>query len=227
MTRSPAATDFAVLLQHFFFRRLVAQRRASPATIASYRDTFRLLLHFAQRQLGHPAATLQLAQLDAPLIAGFLDSLEAERHNSIRSRNTRLAAIHSFMHFAALEQPAALPQIQRILAIPAKRFERRVVGFLSREKIEAVLDAPDPSSWNGQRDRVLLLTLYNTGARVSELIGIHLGDLQSERCAAVSLHGKGRKERVVPLWQRTQTLLRRWRGQLNSSPQQVLFPNRL
>lgn len=224
--RSAVETDLARLLQGFFCQRLIAQRRASPRTIASYRDAFRLLLGFAEQWLGQPAATLRLCQLDAPLVVAFLDHLEGERGNSVRSRNTRLAAIHAFARYAALEQPAALPQVQRILAIPAKRFERPLVGFLSREEVEAIVEAPDPCSWSGQRDRVLLTTAYNTGARVSELIAIRVMDLEPERCTAVHLYGKGRKERVVPLWKRTQALVRGWLARLDPAPDQVLFPNR-
>lgn len=197
-TTSP---ELARLLRGFFCQRLIAQRRASTQTVSAYRDAFRLLLRFAQSRLGKPAAALSLCDLDAPLILAFLDDLEVHRHNSIRRRNARLAAIRAFLHYAALEEPAALPVIQQVLAIPMERFERPLVGFLSLEEIEAILQAPDAHTWSGRRDRALLTTLYNTGARVSEIIAVRRVDL--ERGQALLLHGKGRKERVVPLWKRT------------------------
>jgi len=219
-------TDLARLLQAFFCQRLIQQRGASHQTVCSYRDTFRLLLRFTEQQLGKSAADLYLADIDAPLVLTFLDDLESRRHNCIRSRNTRLAAIRSFLHYAALQEPAALPGIQQVLAIPLKRFDRPVVGYLTQAEIKAILDAPDIHTWSGQRDRVLLATLYNTGARVSEIIAIRRIDLESERGQAVHLHGKGRKERVVPLWKRTSRLLEMWVTQIGPDPQQSLFPNR-
>ena len=183
---------FARLLQQFFLERLLQQRNASAQTVASYRDTFRLLLQFAERQLHKPPARLELTDLDASFVLAFLNHLERERKNSIRSRNARLAAIRSFLHYAALKAPTALPSIQSVLAIPLKRFERPMIGFLSQAEIAAVLNAPDGASWCGQRDRAMLATLYNTGARVSELIGMRVGDVVLERSASVRIHGKGR-----------------------------------
>lgn len=219
-------TDLARLLQLFFCQRLIQQRRVSHQTVTSYRDTFRLLLRFAEEQLGKPANALSLADLDVKLVLAFLDYLELQRHNCIRSRNIRLAAIRSFLQYAALQEPAALPQIQRVLAIPMKRFNRPLVGFLSLVEIEAVLNAPDTSTWSGKRDQALLTTLYNTGARVSEIIAVKRQDIESERCTAVYLHGKGRKERVVPLWKRTSAMLRRWMAHIPRNVEQPLFPNR-
>jgi site-specific recombinase XerD len=203
-------TEFARLLQLFFLQRLIQQRQVSHRTVISYRDTFRLLLRFAERRLDKPADELCLADIDANLVLDFLDDLEKQRHNCVRSRNARVAAIRSFLHYAALQEPTALPQIQRVLAIPMKRFDRPVVGFLSREEIEAILSAPDRSTWSGQRDHVLLATLYDTGARVSELIAVRRADVECRHCTAVRLHGKGRKERVVPLSQPTSALVRGW-----------------
>lgn len=220
------ATDLGCLLQSFFCQRLVQQRHASRQTVTSYRDTFRLLLRFAEKWRGKPVSELCLAHIDTHLILAFLDDLESERHNCIRSRNARLAAIRSFLHYAALQEPAALPQIQRVLAIPMKRFERPVVSFLSREEVEALLRAPDTSTWSGQRDRALLAMLYNTGARVSEVIALTRADIECERCTAVHLRGKGRKERVVPLWKRTSKLLKDWMTEISPLAQQPLFPNR-
>ncbi len=220
-------TDFARLLQLFFLQRLIQQRHVSHRTVTSYRDTFRLLLRFAERRLDKPVSELCLSDMDANLVLGFLDDLEKQRHNCVRSRNARLAAIRSFFQYAALQEPTALPQIQRVLAIPMKRFERPVVGFLSREEMEAILNAPDISTWSGQRDHVLLATLYNTGARVSEIIAVTRGDVECEHCVAVHLHGQGRKERVVPLSKPTAALVRSWVQQIGAEAQQALFPNRL
>ena len=227
MNEPAAMKDLGWLLQDFFCNRLIQQRRVSPHTVASYRDTFRLLLRFAVQRIGKTVAALCLADLDAPLVLAFLDHLEADRHSSVRSRNVRLAAIHSFTNYAAPEVPAALTQLQRVLAIPQKRFDRSVVGYLRRPEIEVLLGVPDPHTWSGRRDQALLMTLYNTGARVSEIVAVRRADVESERCAAVQLHGKGRKERVVPLWKRTAQLLRGWLPQIGSAPQQPLFPNRL
>ncbi|SIT51581.1 hypothetical protein BN2476_1240042 [Paraburkholderia piptadeniae] len=171
-------------------------------------------------------ACLELSDIDAPLVLQFLDHLEVARHNSIRSRNLRLAAIRSFLRYAASRVPESLGTIQQVLAIPMKRYERPLVRFLSREEICALLDAPNPNTWCGQRDRVMLATLYNTGARVSELIGIRVGDVDLDRSPSVRLHGKGRKERAVPLWRSTANQIRLWLQQIGASPGQWLFPNR-
>jgi len=219
-------TDLAHVLQAFFCQRLIQQRHASDQTVTSYRDTFRLLLCFAEQQLGKPVNALCLDDIDVTLVLEFLDYLENQRHNCIRTRNARLAAIRALLHYAALQEPAALPQIQRVLAIPMKRFDRVVVGFLSREEIEAILNAPDTDTWSGQRDASLLTMLYNTGARVSEIIAIKRSDVVDAHCSAVLLHGKGRKERVVPLWKCTSALLRRWMKQISDTAQQPLLPNR-
>ena len=226
MSAVATMTDLARLLQAFFCQFLMQQRHASPETVKGYRDTFRLLLHFAERYTGKSITGLSLSDLNAPLVLAFLEDLEMQRRNTVRSRNARLAAIRAFLHYAALEAPTALPGIQQVLAIPMKRFGRPLVGFLSREEMEAVLQAPDSNTWSGQRDRVLLATLYNTGARVSEIIAVRRVDLECERAQALHLHGKGRKERVVPLWKQTATLLRAWMLRIGPEPQQPLFPNR-
>lgn len=226
MTPSRIDTGFPALLQQFFLDRLIQQRNASPQTIASYRDTFRLLLQFAQKHLHKSPERLALTDLDAPLVLAFLQHLERERHNSIRSRNARLAAVRSFMHYAALKDLTALPTIQSVLAIPMKRCEKRLVGYLSQSEVQAVLNAPDAATWCGQRDRVMFTTLYNTGARVSELIGLRVRDLTMAHTASVRIRGKGRKERWVPLWRTTAAQIRRWLPQIGSSPDQPLFPNR-
>jgi site-specific recombinase XerD len=221
-----AVPDFPRLLQDFFLQRLIAQRGASQRTITSYRDAFELLLRFAEQRTGHPASTLSLNDLDAPLILDFLDHLEQERGNSRRTRNARLTAIRSFMRYASLRDPTALPVVQRVLAIPAKRFDRPVLGFLSRDEIQTVLDVPDLSTWSGHRDAVLLMTLYNSGARVSEITALCVADVLLERRVALLLHGKGRKERVVPLWPTTAKKLRAWLDRVDRRPNGPVFPNR-
>lgn len=222
---TPVTPDFPALLQEFF-QRLVTERGVSAHTIASYRDTFQLLLGFAQQRTGRPPSALTLEDLDAPLVLAFLDHLENVRGNSPRTRNLRLTAIRSFMRHASLRAPTALPVAQRVLAISPKRFDRPALGFLSREEVTALLDAPDQTSWSGQRDAVLLALLYNTGARVSELAGLRIADLLLDRQLAVQLRGKGRKQRVVPLWKSTAKQLRAWLPRIDQSPDAPVFPNR-
>ena len=223
--KAPHQTNsFPALLQQFFLERLIQQRNASPQTVASYRDSFCLLLRFAKSHLGKAPERLTLADLDAPLILAFLNYLENERHNKIRSRNARFAAIPSFMHFAALTEPAALPVIQRVLAIPMKRFDKPLLGFLSRDEMQAILDAPDIPTWCGHRDRAMFTVFYNTGGRVSEIIGLQVADVVLDGCAAVHIRGKGRKERSVPLWRVTVTEIRKWLVRTHARPDQPLFP---
>ncbi len=223
--RSPQI-GFPQLVQDFFLRRLIAQRGASARTVEAYRDAFELLLGFAEQRTGKPPSALSLADLDAPLVLDFLDHLETGRGNTARTRNARLAAIHSFMRYAASRDPASLPVTARVLAIPAKRFDRPVLGYLSREQIAAILAAPDRRTWSGRRDAVLLATAYNTGARVSELTALRVPDVLLDRQAAVHLHGKGRKQRVIPLWKTTAAELRTWLAQISSEPGTPVFPNR-
>jgi len=226
MKRNYSQPEVASLLERFFSDYLISQRNVSPATVCAYRDTFRLLLRFAHDQLGKPPAELAFTDIDAPQILGFLNHLENKRRNCVRSRNARLAAIRSFMRYAALQEPTVLPTVKRILAIPVKRFDRPAVDFLSREEVEAVLAAPDTTSWSGHRDLVLLATLYNTGARVSEIIGLNVEDLRLAGTATVRIQGKGRKERVLPLWKTTKRQLDQWLGRINNDPGSPLFPNR-
>lgn len=215
------------LLQNFFCRRLMQQQRVSPQTVASYRDTFRLLLRFTEQRLGKRVINLELTDLDATLVLGFLDHLEAERNCTARSRNARLAAIRSFLHYTSLQEPSVLPSVQRVLAIPMKRFQHPAVTFLTLQEVETIIEAPDPNTWSGRRDRSLLTALYNTGARVSEIITARRIDLESAGCSALRLHGKGRKERVIPLWKRTSRTFRQWLPQIGHDPLSPLFPNRL
>lgn len=219
-------SSFPVLLQKFFGQRLLQQRHASPRTVAAYRDSFRLLLTFACRQLHKQPSDIAIEDLSASLILGFLNHLERERHNCSRTRNARFAAIRSFMQYVSFEEPAAAAQAQSVLAIPMKRFEQPLVGFLSREHIEAILAAPDADTWVGQRDRVMLATLYNTGARVSELLGMRVSDLVLGPTSWIGIHGKGRKERSVPLWPDTAKELRRWLRQYPRAPHEALFSSR-
>lgn len=222
----PPQISFPTLLQNFFQQRLVAQRGASAQTVASYRDTFELLLRYAEKATRRSPSALVLDDLDAPLVLAFLDHLETQRGNCPRTRNLRLTAIRSFMRYASLREPTALPVAQRVLAIPTKRFDRPALEFLSRQEIKALLDAPDRSSWSGQRDAVLLATLYNTGARVSEITALRVADVLTDRDSALHLHGKGRKERVVPLWKSTTAQLRAWIPRIDPSPDSPVFPNR-
>ena len=219
-------TALAPILEAFFTERLLTQLHASPHTVASYRDTFRLLLGFAQRETSKAPSALDLADLDAPLIGRFLEHLEHERANQVRTRNARLAAVHSLYRFAALREPAHAGLIQRVLAIPERRSDRAIVSFLVREEIDALLESPDRSSWIGRRDRALLTVAVQTGLRVSELIGLCRGDVVLGRGAHVSCRGKGRKARSTPLTTGCAELLKTWldeRGGLDADP---LFPSR-
>ena len=225
MKTASSTGRLAAVLQAFFLERLVAQRNASPQTVAAYRDSFRLLLQFVQQHLGKAPERLELTDLDAPTVLAFLDHLERKRRNTIRSRNARLAAIRSFAHFAALKDPTALPSLQGVLAIPMKRFDKPLLGFLSKREIQAILNAPPSERWSGQRDRIMFATLYNTGARVSELTGLRVADVVLDGSACVHLHGKGRKDRSVPLWPTTTTQVRRWLPRIDSRPDRPLFPS--
>ena len=227
MTDPKPAPSFPVLLQRFFVEHLGNQRAVSPRTIAAYRDTFRLLLGFAAAQIGKEPTRLILADLDAQLILDFLDHLEKERSNGARTRNARLAALRSFLKYAAHYDLTALLVIEYVLAIPMKRFDRPVLGFLSREEMQAILDAPDTQTWAGERDRALFSLMYNTGARVSEALGLRVGDVVVDGTAVAHLHGKGRKDRSVPLWRTTTKMICNWKRRLNGTGEQdFLFPNR-
>lgn len=213
------------LLQAFFTDRLCRQRQASPNTIAGYRDSFRLLLHFAKERLGKAPASLMLDDLSVAFIGEFLDDLESRRKNSARTRNIRLAAIHSFFKYVALEEPAHALLCQRILAMPTKRHERRPVEFLNREEIDALLAATDSSNWIGRRDRTMLSLAVQTGLRVSELTGLSCQDIVLGTGAHVHCQGKGRKHRCTPLRPETVTLLSAWLGERNGRPEDPLFPS--
>ncbi|HEY8746285.1 MAG TPA: tyrosine-type recombinase/integrase, partial [Chloroflexota bacterium] len=216
----------APTLQAFFTDRLVRQRHASPETVAAYRDALRLLVCFASHQLHKPPSQLGIDDLDASLIARFLDHLERERGNSVRTRNARLAAVHSLFRFAALRHPEHAELIQRVLAIPPKRFERALISFLSRQEVAALLASPDRSTWTGRRDHALLLLGIQTGLRASELIGLTCGDLHLGRGPHVSCLGKGRKNRITPLIAGTVSTLRVWLAERRGGPTDPLFPTR-
>jgi len=226
MVKDITAINLGRLLQDFFYKRLIQQRRVSPQTIASYRDTFRLLLKFAEQKLNKSITKLALSDLNTTLVLDFLDYLEIKRQNGVRSRNIRLAAIRSFLHYAGLQEPGSLSGIQKIFAIPMKRFERPMITFLYLEEIQTIIETPNSNTWSGRRDRTLFATLYNTGARVSEIVNIKCLDIEDKQCTALHLHGKGRKHRVIPLWKRTSKSIRQWLPQIDQNSHCPLFPNR-
>lgn len=218
-------TSLAPLLETFFTERLQRQRRASPHTIAAYRDTFRLLLRFAEKRLGRKPSDLLLTDIDASLVGAFLDHLERERRNSPRSRNARLAAIRSFFHFIAVREPAHSALIQRVLAMPQKRFDRDLVTFLTHDEIEALLAAPDKTTWLGRRDHAMLLLAVQTGLRVSEFTALRVEDVTLGVGAHIRCRGKGRKERCTPLTSSTATVIREWLAESQPTGQDVTFPS--
>ena len=225
--RAKQPPSFPALVQAYFGEYLTQQRALSPQTIAAYRDGFVLFLKFAEERRGKAPAAMALADVTPELIMAFLDHLERQRHNSVRSRNARLAALRSFLKFAGHRDVASLQVIERALGVPVKRFERPMFGYLSREEVLAVIGEPG-DSWLSQRDHALFLLMYNTGARVSEIAGVKIGDVVLDPGAAcVHLHGKGRKQRSVPLWRSTVKALRAWlpvNPQLESAS--PLLPNR-
>jgi site-specific recombinase XerD len=216
-------TLLAPTLEAFFTERLIGQRQASPNTVASYRDCFRLLLAFASQRTGRPPSRLHLEDLDAPLIGAFLDHLEIQRANAVPTRNARLAAVHSMFRFAALRHPDHAALIQRVLAIPPKRADRAVVQFLTDDEIDALLASPDRSRWIGRRDHTLLLVAIETGLRVSELVGLRCQDIHLGTGAHLRCQGKGRKERVTPLTAPTVTVLQAWLKERRGQPTDPLF----
>jgi integrase/recombinase XerD len=216
----------APLLQAFFSERLARQRDVSPHTIASYRDSFRLLLEFLHEQTGTPPSKLQLEDLDPARIAAFLSHLESERGNSVRTRNARLIAIHSFFHFASFKAPECAEQIARVLSIPEKRYQSTLINYLTKPEIQALLAAPDRSTQTGRRDHALLLLAVQTGLRASELASLRCQDLNLASGAWVRCQGKGRKERCTPLTSVTVKVLRVWLRELDGDPGGPLFPSR-
>ena len=205
-----AAPTLPALIERFFTERLMRQRRVSPHTVASYRDTFRLLLAFAQRHLHKAPSSLDLEDVDAPLVSRFLDDLETHRSIGVRTRNLRLTAIRSFFRFASYEEPAHSAHIQRVLAVPSKRHDKPMVHFLVRTEIEALLAGPDRATWIGRRDYALLLLAAQTGLRLSELIGLDRSSVVLGRGAHVRCVGKGRKERCTPITRHVSAIVQAW-----------------
>lgn len=220
-----ANITIAPLLQSFFTDRLIQQKRVSPHTVSSYRDTFRLLLHFLREKLRKQPSCLTLDEVSAPLIVEFLDELEQSRKISPRSRNLRLTAIRSFFRYLAYEVPTHSAQIQRVLAIPGKRFSRSLIAFLSREEAEALLRAPSLATWSGRRDHALMLLALQTGLRLSELTGLQRTDLILTSGAHVRVIGKGRKERCTPLARRTVAVLKEWFKEPARGTDNLVFTN--
>ena len=224
---TPKPPSFAALVQAFFAEHLQQQRAMSPRTVAAYRDAFVLFLDFAKKRLNKQPTTIRLHDITPKLILAFLDHLEHERGNTVRSRNARLAALRAFLKFAGRRDVTALHVVEQALGVPMKRFERPMIGFLSREEMLAIIGEPG-NSWTSQRDHLLLRMLYNTGARVSEIIGVKLADVVLDGAACVHLQGKGRKQRTVPLWRSTVRQIRAW---LKLNPQlgqaSPLLPNRI
>lgn len=217
-------TVIAPTLQAFFTVRLIGQRQASPHTVSAYRDAFRLLLAYAADHSGKPPARLDFDDLDAATITGFLAHLERDRGVSAATRNARLAAVHSMFRFASYRHPEHAALIARVLSIPAKRTDRAVVSFLTRQEIDALLAASDRDTRTGRRDHALLTLAVQTGLRVSELTGLRRADIQLGRGAHVRVHGKGRKERGTPLTKHTAAVMRTWLDERGGAPDDPVFP---
>jgi site-specific recombinase XerD len=211
-------------MQYFFTEHLCAHKQVSSRTIISYRDSLRLLLRFLRTRTGREPAALTMSDLDAPTILAFLDNLEVERNNAVCSRNARLSAIRSFFRVVALRDPASLGIVTRVLAIPVKRTDKRLVGYLTRPEMDAMLAAPDQTNWLGRRDHALLLTMYNSGARASEITSLRCGQVHFDTTTYLHLHGKGRKERTVPLWPKTARVLQQWFREREVGTDAVVFP---
>jgi integrase/recombinase XerD len=219
-------TKVAPTLEAWFTERLITQRNASPRTIIAYRDTLRLLLRYAHDTTGKQPSDLDFADLDATLIGAFLDHLETERGNSARTRNQRLAVIHSLYRYAALRHPEHAEAIARVIAIPTKRHERKLISYLDLDEIKALLAAPDPGNWHGRRDRTLLLLAVQTGLRVSELTNLRIRDVTLGAGAHCRVTGKGRKERCAMLTTETAAVLRAWLKERQGRDDDSLFPTR-
>jgi len=217
--------SFSVLLQRFFTQRLMQQKKVSPHTLCSYRDTFRLLLRFAEKKLRTAPELLSIEQIDAPFVTGFLNDLESSRGVSARTRNLRLTAIRSFFRFASYELPSRSAQIQRLLAMPRKRYTRRLIGFLTRPEVEALLRAPDKQTWTGRRDHALMLLTVQTGLRLAEVTSLTRQNLTLGRAAYLQVIGKGRKERAVPLCKSVAAALKSWLQEPRVEGTEVVFPS--
>lgn len=214
------------LLQKFLIDRLQSQQAASVHTLASYRDTFRLLLAFIEQKTMRPPSQQRLKDWSASQVLQFLNFLEKQRRCAVRTRNNRLAAIRAFMRYVAQEEPSALALSQAVLAIPMKRFDRLLVGYLTRTEVEAILAATDSATTSGRRDHLLLSLLYNTGARISEILALQRQHIRQQPTTVVEIIGKGRKQRSLPLWKSTATELKRYLGSLPAQPETLIFTNR-
>ncbi|WP_327341321.1 tyrosine-type recombinase/integrase [Streptomyces europaeiscabiei] len=219
-------TSLAPTLQAFFTDRLARQRQASPHTVAAYRDALKLLLAFAAQRTGKQPSQLEISDMDAPLIGAFLDHLETERGNGVRTRNARLAAVHALFRFAALHHPEHAAVIQRVLAIPPKRFDRRLVTYLTEREATALMAAPDTTTWTGRRDHALLVLAIQTGLRASELTALTCSDIRLGTGAHVNCLGKGRKQRITPLTSTTVAVIGSWLAERRGDPTEPLFPSR-
>jgi site-specific recombinase XerD len=217
--------SFPILLQQFFTQRLMQQKKVSPHTLCSYRDTFRLLLRFAKEKLHTAPDRLTIEQIDAPLVTAFLNDLESSRKVSPRTRNLRLTAIRSFFRFASYELPGRSAQIQRVLATPRKRYTRRLIGFLTRPEVEALLSAPDKHTWTGRRDHALMLLTVQTGLRLSEVTSLTRQHLTLGKSAYLQVIGKGRKERAVPLCKPVAAAIKAWLSEPRMEGADILFPS--
>jgi site-specific recombinase XerD len=224
--RKAKGNPLPTLVENFFTHYLITERHLSPCTVASYRDTCRLLLTYLEAQNHRSASAQRLEDWDAPNILSFLAYLEKERGCCARSRNLRLAAIHSFMKYVAQRSPEFLALTSRVLAIPSKRHAQPLLGYLMAPEVQAILDATDPTTSSGRRDRFFFQLLYNTGARVSELVALNRQDLLAGTCQTITLHGKGRKRRTVPLWSKTARQMRQWLDQLSPEASTPVFTNR-
>jgi site-specific recombinase XerD len=222
---STAIPTFPALLQKFFTQRLMQQKHVSAHTIKSYRDTFRLLLRFAQKRLRTSPDRLTFEKIDAPFISAFLAEIEKTRGVGTRTRNLRLTAIRSFFRFAAYEMPTHSGQIQRVLAMPAKRFERRLIDFMTRPEVDALLSVPDKSTWKGRRDHALLLTTLQTGLRLSEVTSLTRQNIRFGTGAHVEVIGKGRKQRAIPLCKPVAAVLETWLDETGAEPDSIVFPS--
>jgi site-specific recombinase XerD len=225
MTNTNGAVMLAPILERFFTRRLIQERRVSPHTIASYRDTFRMLLKFLHGRMRKAPSTLLVNDVDAEVVSAFLDDLELRGNLSARSRNLRLTAIHSFFRYAAFELPTHSAHVQRVLAIPSKRFTRSIVRYLTRVEVEALLAAPIQDTWFGRRDHAFILLAVQTGLRLSEITSVTRDDLVLEAGAHVRVFGKGRKERCTPLAKPTVAVLKTWLREPPRGDARLLFPN--
>jgi integrase/recombinase XerD len=220
-----ASAQLSALVQCFFTQHLVEHKHVSPKTIAAYRDTFRLLFTFLQHRTGRAPCELEITALDAPSVLAFLEHLESTRGNHARSRNARLSAIRSFFRFASVRDLEHLAIANRVLAIPNKRTARPMITFLTRPEMDAILATMDQTTWRGGRDHALLLAMYNTGARASEIITLRCGQVTFGSTTLIQLHGKGRKDRSVPLWPQTSRVLQRWFRVLEANENTLAFPS--